>query len=141
MKSAARSTSIWNVPAMMILSGLMIVVWGFATPVLAQTQFTADKDHSIDLESAVLFTTSFQKVGDSGVLKAEAFGKDALLAVLNQPGCAGLRIYYGTGEDGQRVLVLVGVDVEGKDMYLGVLDERGYPCPPICDESSPLNGR
>ncbi|HLF14748.1 MAG TPA: hypothetical protein VI932_07655 [Bacteroidota bacterium] len=141
MKRTARTTSLRNLPAMIFFSCVMIIGWGICSPVIAQTQFNADADHSIDLQTAVLYTTSFQQVDGSAVLKAEAFGKEAILALLSQPGCAGMRIYYGTGQDGQRVLVLVGVDVEGKDLYLGVLDDRGFPCPPLCDETSPLNGK
>ncbi len=140
MNATAQPGTTWRVQAIITLFFTMFFVVGFSSPVVAQTQFTADKDHAISLDAAVLYTTSFQQVDASGVLKAEAFGKDAIVKLLEQPGCVGMRIYYGTGEAGRRVLVLVGVDVDGKDMYLGVLDEKGFPCPPICDESSPLNG-
>lgn len=109
------------------------------SPAGAQSQIDAALDHSIDLESAVQFVTSFRLANASEEPAAEAFGRDAIFALLGQPGCVGLRIYHGIAGNGQRVLVLVGVDVEGKDMYLGLLDEKGIPCPPICDESSPLN--
>ena len=141
MKRATHTTTVRKLAASMTLAGVILIASGFATPVFAQAQFSSQSDHAIGLEQAVLYTTAFERAGDAGAVRAEAFGKEAILALLSQPGCAGLRIYFATGEDGRRVLVLVGVDVEGKDMYLGVLDEKGYPCPPLCDETSPLNGK
>jgi hypothetical protein len=107
---------------------------------LAQDRFRPDRDHAIDLGTATLYTTSLQRAGNSAFVRAVAFGRDAVLELLNQPGCAGIRVYQGMEEHGRRVLVLVGVDLEGKDLYLGRLEDKGWPCPPVCDDSSPLNG-
>jgi hypothetical protein len=43
-------------------------------------------------------------------------GKDVLTQILNQPGCAGIRFYNGINEKGQKTLVYIGVDAEGKDL-------------------------
>ena len=43
-------------------------------------------------------------------------GKTILEQVLNQPGCAGMRFYNGINEKGQKTLVYVGIDAEGKDL-------------------------
>lgn len=61
-----------------------------------------------------------------------AFKKSALERLLNQTGCAGIRIYHGMHPDGQPALVLVGVDEYGEEMLDGELAERNYPCPPFC---------
>jgi hypothetical protein len=124
-----------------IVAGLILILLGCSSLASAQGQVSADADHAIDLQTAILYLTSFQHSSNADTVRGEAFGRDALLKLLNQPGCVGMRIYFGTKDDGQRVLVLVGVDVEGKDMYLGELDEKGFPCPPICDDSSPLLGK
>jgi hypothetical protein len=114
---------------------------GWGTSALAQARFEPDRDHAIDLRTAVLYTNSLRQMGESQGVRAVAFGREAVLALLNQPGCSGIRIYQGIADRGRRVLVLVGVDLEGKDMYLGTLNDRGYPCPPVCDETSPLDGK
>ena len=56
----------------------------------------------------------------------------ALERILNQTGCAGIRMYYGRHPDGQPALVLVGVDEWGEEMLDGELAERSFPCPPFC---------
>jgi hypothetical protein len=63
---------------------------------------------------------------------AGAFKREALERLLNQTGCAGIRIYYGMHPDGQPALVLVGVDEYGEEMLDGELAERSFPCPPFC---------
>jgi len=63
---------------------------------------------------------------------AGAFKREALERILDQTGCAGIRIYYGMHPDGQPALVLVGVDQYGEEMLDGELAERSYPCPPFC---------
>ena len=63
---------------------------------------------------------------------AGAFKREAFERILNQTGCAGIRIYYGMHPDGQPALVLVGVDQYGEEMLDGELAEKNYPCPPFC---------
>jgi hypothetical protein len=58
--------------------------------------------------------------------------------ILAQPGCNGIRFYFGTKTDGSLALVLVGVDENEKDMTEGVILEDHYPCPPFCDATSSL---
>lgn len=53
-----------------------------------------------------------------------AFNKDAILKLLNQPGCTGIRYYYGVNDQDQPVLVLVGIDATGKDLTGGPMLER-----------------
>ena len=73
---------------------------------------------------------------------AGAFHAKQVLELLAQPGCVGLRIYYGRSDKGGRTVVLVGIDAEGKDMAAesNLLMEEVWPCPPYCDTSSPLYG-
>ena len=66
------------------------------------------------------------------------FPREAIEQILSQPGCAGLRFYFGTQSDGTLALVLVGIDENEKDMSDGVLIDNHFPCPPFCDESSSL---
>ncbi len=49
-------------------------------------------------------------------IKAFTMGKNILEQILAQPGCAGMRFYNGINEKGQKTLVYVGVDADGKDL-------------------------
>lgn len=69
------------------------------------------------------------------VIKANMFSKEAILEVLNQPGCCGIRIYNSVNSQGidpvtkslgpVRELLLVGTDANGNDM----LTTADYPAP------------
>lgn len=76
----------------------------------------------------------------TGQYKAHYFGENKLNDILDQDGCVGLRIYYGTKIEGTTIekpeLIIVGVDSNGND----ILDEdlildASMPCPPNCPES------
>ena len=43
-------------------------------------------------------------------------GRNIIEKILAQPGCAGIRFYYGLNEEGQKTLVYVGMDADGKDL-------------------------
>lgn len=64
------------------------------------------------------------------------FGKNKLLALLEQPGCEGLKFYYAAHKESRSsrlTLVVAGVDAKGniiKDRELFM--NRGIDCPPIC---------
>ncbi len=92
----------------------------------------------ISLEEAVKLTHNFQSSAEASAPIGGVFKKETVLAILNQPNCAGLRYYYGRKDDGTPVLVLVGIDEKGNDLYNGILAEFSTPCPPFCDQNSPL---
>ena len=58
--------------------------------------------------------------------------------LLAQPGCAGVRFYFGAKSDGSLAMVLVGIDTDEQDMSDGLIAEDFYPCPPFCDATSAL---
>ena len=86
---------------------------------------------------------------------AEAFNRDAIGALLNADGAAGIRIYLGRDSIGRIRLVLVPITKEGRDIYtrlVGNVDvpangvsaapmpssagqavEDGQRCPTLCD--------
>ena len=84
---------------------------------------------------------------------SETFNKDAIAALLDLPGCAGIRIYYGMDEQKKVHAILVGVTAANEDMLpassSGLIEEpetdepdileRGQRCPPACPPDSPLN--
>ncbi len=101
--------------------------------------FTGEENHDIDLATASKWTKNYREA-NPGELKAHFFGKSAFQAILNQPNCVGIRIYYALDDQGTKHLVLVGANASENDMYDGRLAERATPCPTICDKSgSPLN--
>ncbi|MFQ5709416.1 MAG: hypothetical protein ACE5HO_18310 [bacterium] len=102
-------------------------------------QFTGKEDHSITLDDASVLTRNFQSENPVDQSIGAFMGREALLSILKQEGCVGVRIYYGLDEANDRKMVVVGVDTYGKDMTDGLLAERTRPCPPFCDESSELN--
>jgi hypothetical protein len=55
------------------------------------------------------------------ITKSEGFNKPALLELLKDPNCTGIRIYYGITKGAQKnelKLILVGIDTKGNDLYI-----------------------
>ena len=96
------------------------------------------RDHRISLSEATELTKAHRKHNPSAG-HAEFFHREAFQTLLEQPGCAGVRIYHGRGRGGEHHCVLVAVDGNGADMTEGAIMQQSYPCPPICDESSAFN--
>lgn len=102
--------------------------------------YTGDEPHDISLKEASSLTQKYKSSVPVGSIRANYFGKTALTAkdgILSQPGCVGLRIYYGITGSGEPTLVIVGVESSGDDLTGGKLAEYGIPdLPPT---PSPLN--
>lgn len=104
-------------------------------------QLTGHENHKVTLSYAASLTKNFRLMtgATSSTILGEYFGKDALIATLNQENCVGLRIYYGKKDDSTPALVLVGVNRSGNDMTRDIVLEDGWPCPPICGPTNDLN--
>lgn len=102
-------------------------------------KLTGKEDHSISLADASRLTSNFQKGAEADAIIGGYFGKEALVNILQQEGCVGLRYYYGMDQDGIPRMVLVGVNEDGNDMIEGQLAERATLCPPLCSEKNELN--
>lgn len=79
----------------------------------------------ISLSKAKRYVNAYQKVRTSLVRDDkkgdilpmyEIFGKDAIMAILKQRGCAGIKIHGGLNAKGQVVFVIIGVDKNGKSI-------------------------
>jgi len=91
--------------------------------------------HFVNREEAVLLVgrRPTRVMGRGGHVPREAIDR-----ILEQPGCTGLRFYYGTKPDGSMTLVFVGIDERERDMTDGPIVGDHYPCPPFCDATSAL---
>lgn len=93
------------------------------------------RDHKITLaEAKALLGRRRATAGERG----GHFPREAIDAILAQPGCTGIRFYHGMNPDGTSALILVGVNSTGGDMTDGLLIDNHYPCPPYCDVTSVL---
>lgn len=97
-----------------------------------------ESNHGVTLAEASVLTANFRKRSTQRI-RGGMFWKEAVERVVNQQGCIGMRYYYGQNDDGTPVIVLVGVDANGRDMTGGFLAERSSPCPPYCDAPNALN--
>lgn len=98
-------------------------------PIPPDTSSLAKIDHFIPMDDMRKFMADFDIAKDSlsklapnlMIANIEAFNKPALLEVLKNPKCVGLRIYFGTRNldgKGSLRLIIVGVDEQGKDLYI-----------------------
>lgn len=100
--------------------------------------FTGHENHHISLQEARSLTSNYRKSVSSGSELAGYFSRDAILAILNQASCVGIRIYRGLSADNLPRFVIVGVDSAGQDLTGGELAEFSHNCPPFCDPASAL---
>lgn len=101
--------------------------------------FNGTEGGAITLAAAAVMTASYRKLQPNQT-EAHFFGKDNILALLNQTGCVGIRAYHGTNTDGGKELILVGVDANENDMLELIMD-LARPCPTNCSNGNALNGR
>jgi hypothetical protein len=59
--------------------------------------------------------TNYRKAHPTDV-KAYIVGKEILSQILAQPGCAGIQFFNAINEEGQKTLVYVGLDQNGKQL-------------------------
>lgn len=95
------------------------------------TSELSKRNHFIELDNIKSFQADFAGARDTlrrlapniFIPNSEAFNKKILLEILKNPDCVGLRIYHGVAKDrgGKRDevrLILVGVDKNGRDLYI-----------------------
>ena len=107
-----------------------------------------------DLQQASSWTRNYRNQNPGGV-KGHCISAAILNDILAQPGCAGVRAYYGLDDNGAPKLILVGYDANENDILSGpsvaargAVDEESSstqiattlpPCPPCCSIDNPLN--
>lgn len=114
--------------------------------------------HFISLEKAKKMIGHYRRKSEK-VLKDEFRGRHVLPysltydraafdALLNQPGCSGLRLYFGMDEEALVKIIAVGVNEKGEDLLTtstistadatGEIVDEGVRCPTECPTTSPL---
>lgn len=112
-------------------------------------------EHRISLETAIEMTNRYRAQkerilmpelqGKNLLPVSETFDRAAFDRLLAQPGCTGLRIYYGMDETLQVHAIAVSVNDKNEDILPtaitpdGEIVEEGKVCPPYCATNSPLN--
>lgn len=122
----------------LILTALCVALLALSAESQPAPGYDGREDHAITLEEALQLTANFRANAGPEQIRGGYFGGQAILELLSQEGCVGLRYYYARTDEGQPCLVLVGVNAAGEDMREGKRVERSFPCPPICP-GSPLN--
>ncbi len=109
--------------------------------------------HAIPLPEAIALTAAWRAAHPGG-FKAARFDRVAFDKLLAKQGAEGIRIYMGLKPDGHWTFVMVATDKADKDIITtqakmmagadaggdGDTEEEPIPCPPNCDDGSPLNG-
>jgi hypothetical protein len=97
------------------------------------------RDHRISLNDAAALTKRYQGQTGKEAPRCALFLRRLIDELLAQPGCSGVRAYYGRTLTDEDTLVLVGVDQKGDDMTDGTLLEDPFWCPPFCSGGNALN--
>jgi hypothetical protein len=94
-----------------------------------QVNFAGYKNQSISFQEAKGLIKTYERIAASDAVIAQYFGKDIVDKILAQPGCVGVRMYYG-----KPGVIIIGVDKYGKEIVTGVLAMPITICPPYCGE-------
>lgn len=95
----------------------------------------------ISLATAKKWTANYRENAPDETL-GHYFGFEIIQQILNQENCVGIRIYYAINDDGEKQLLLVGVDAEGEDLLPvsggrtdgdgDIIADASLPCPDYC---------
>jgi hypothetical protein len=109
-----------------------------------QTDYTltGDEGDPIDLMTARKWVKSYQKNQPQQGTVAHFFGYQLISRILAEDGCVGIRMYYALDDQGNRQLILVGVDKKGNDLVPSsltlnptesrIVGDASFPCPSFC---------
>jgi len=86
-----------------------------------QKELTTKKDYAaigeeISHETGAEFIKAYEEAYPGENRGYYQIGRNIIDKILAQPGCVGMRFYYGLNEAGQKTLVYVGLDAEGKEI-------------------------
>ena len=98
-------------------------------PVPEDTSALSKINHFIPVEQIKTYQAAFNIQRDTllklqsglSLPQSEAFNNQAILEILKDPACVGVRVSYGvkqTGKSNEFRLILTGVDAQGNDLYI-----------------------
>ncbi|GHN02479.1 hypothetical protein WSM22_39680 [Cytophagales bacterium WSM2-2] len=103
--------------------------------------FNGSEGDALPLVTAQRWTANFQKNDTKGI-KAHFFGMDIIKQILSQSGCVGIRMYYALDDNGERKLLLIGVNANGDNLLPSTqmldaedpntIGDMSWPCPTYC---------
>lgn len=111
---------------------------------MADYTFDGSEGKPVDLSTAKTWTANYRASlpDPKNDTLAHFFGFAIIQKILAEPGCMGLRIYYGIDDNGKKQLMLVGADAQGDNLLPNATaqilqDENtiadfSYPCPSAC---------
>jgi hypothetical protein len=87
---------------------------------MMQKELLTKKDYAaigeqISHELAADFVKAYENANPRDI-KGYNIGRNIIDQILAQPGCMGLRFYNALNEEGQKTMVYVGIDADGKDL-------------------------
>ena len=100
--------------------------------------FNPNKNHSITLAEAASMTEAYRNSNPNAQIGV-AFGKTAVLDILNQTNCEALKCYFAENSNGELTLVLCGAKANQDDMVNGLLADESYGDPPHSSSANALN--
>jgi polyphosphate kinase 2 (PPK2 family) len=100
--------------------------------------FIGAEKHEIALSEALQLVANFRKDPQAPKSQGGSFERGAFDKILAQPGCERIKMYWAKDQNGKFTVVLIGVDAAGKDMVAGSVMDKTFPCPPMCDITSPF---
>lgn len=101
--------------------------------------FNGNEGEFVTLNDASRWTANYRNTIQPGDTIAFAAGKEKLIELLTQDECLGARIYYAIKDDGEKNLVIVGVDANGDDMEDRLILDNLIQCPVNCSRNNHLN--
>jgi hypothetical protein len=117
---------IFSVISIFALSAIVLIAY-------PSTDKTMNAGQSIPSQDAAALTNIHRVSVSSDDVLIHYFGKDVVEKTMNQPGCVGVRTFYGKRTDGKAGFVIVGVDKYGTDMKSYATTPGGTKvCPPNC---------
>lgn len=108
---------------------------------MAETySFNGHEGSPIDLPTAKRWAANYRGQHPGETL-AHFFGRDIINQILAEPGCLGVRLYYGIDDAGAKQLIGVGAIANGDNLFPdstnnNILMDSSIPCPPYCATNS-----
>jgi hypothetical protein len=105
-------------------------------------RYDGSESGPIDLQLANSWIQNFKEnMTSQEEIRSHYFGRNVIDNILSQPGCTGLRIYYALKDNGEKVLIISGVDSNGNNQLPSsqtvtpgenILADYSWPCPNFC---------